>query len=330
MANHVVITNKGIRTALKRYDFSEAIAEYIWNGFDAQANDVDLVYEANDLGGITSLKVIDNGYGIPQDELKNKFEPFFESEKSAEINRSILHGKNGVGRLTFFKFAGEATWNTIFKRHNKYFRYSIKINSDKLESYSGLTDPLREVVGVKAGTTVSFQSLFVLTQGIIEKEVLNFLKREFAWFLELNKSKKLRINGKNLDYSDIIGDVESLVFTHKKSDTNFEVVFIRWNESLNKEFSRYYYLDSNNKEKWKEYTTLNNKGDHFYHSVYIKTPYFDNFTFAEGGVKQKALIGGSKDDDQFKYLQEQLIFQRVFVRPTGASLFPSDFCVSNP
>src|SRR6202012_1045906 len=104
-----------------------------------------------------------------------------------------------------------------------------------------------------------------------------FLKAEFAWYLELNKSRpcKLLINNIPLEYEDIIGDQEYFNLEHEQSNTVFSINYIRWREKNNKEYSRFYYLGSDHKEKYKEYTLLNNKGDHFYHSVFITSKYFD-------------------------------------------------------
>lgn len=98
----IQITVPGIKKALSRYDARQAIAEYIWNGFDAQATCVEISYHSNELGGLSSLTITDNGYGIPREKLNTKFVPFYESEKLSDqntekIQNSAIHGKNGVG-----------------------------------------------------------------------------------------------------------------------------------------------------------------------------------------------------------------------------------------
>ena len=102
----VQITAAGIRKALRKYTYSESITEYIWNGFDAGASHVCIFIESNPIRGISTLKITDNGSGIIDSK---KFYPFFESEKEIDPNAprisSTNHGKNGVGRLTFFTFA---------------------------------------------------------------------------------------------------------------------------------------------------------------------------------------------------------------------------------
>ncbi len=47
-ANSKSVTNAGITS-----DYKQAIAEYIWNGFDAGASRIYIDYEANGLGALT-------------------------------------------------------------------------------------------------------------------------------------------------------------------------------------------------------------------------------------------------------------------------------------
>ena len=49
----VQITVPGIKKALSQYNYCQAIAEYIWNGFDARATSVELHYKANEIGHIS-------------------------------------------------------------------------------------------------------------------------------------------------------------------------------------------------------------------------------------------------------------------------------------
>ena len=57
-------------------------------------------------------------------------------------------------------------------------------------------------------------------------------------------------------------------------------LFVNWSHKLS-EYSKYYYIQSDGRELAKENTTYNNKGDNFYHSVYIKSNLFDNFDMSE-------------------------------------------------
>ena len=77
-ANSKSVTNAGITS-----DYKQAIAEYIWNGFDAGASRVYIDYEANDHGTLTSLSISDNGLGIKHDTIEFTFGAFLDSQKGA-------------------------------------------------------------------------------------------------------------------------------------------------------------------------------------------------------------------------------------------------------
>lgn len=134
----VQITTPGIRKALRRYNYRQSISEYIWNGFDANATKVQIDFEATEIGTIKRVVISDNGYGIPYEYLQTKFKPFFESEKELDPNvyrnTSTVHGKNGVGRLTFFHFATKANWQTVFEYSGKKYTYLIEIDHENLVS----------------------------------------------------------------------------------------------------------------------------------------------------------------------------------------------------
>ena len=54
----VSITDNGIKSGVTS-DEKRAICEYIWNGFDAKATCVELVYEYNELGYIQYFAIKD-------------------------------------------------------------------------------------------------------------------------------------------------------------------------------------------------------------------------------------------------------------------------------
>ena len=127
---HVEINGSGIKKVLKGFSAEEAIAEYIWNGFDADATEVSISFEElGGLGALTSISISDNGFGIDHAKLKEKFKPFLASEKQKiELtgrSRSGTHGKNGFGRLTFFSFADSAKWTTKYVVNNKTNKYAL-------------------------------------------------------------------------------------------------------------------------------------------------------------------------------------------------------------
>jgi hypothetical protein len=311
MASNVKITSKGIQKILKNYNPKLSFVEYLWNGFDAKANTIKINYNANELGHLEALTIADNGYGIDLNKLASKFNPFYESEKVIEItspkHTSTMHGKNGVGRLTFFTFAHNAKWTTTYEDKGELVSGSIQINIDGLNTFQ----PTKFDAPVQnhPGTEVSFFNISISIEEL-ENSIIPFLICEFCWFLELNKTKgySIIINGQPLDFTQNIRDFQDdIEILYKPSHTTFKVKYIQWQESLHKEFSKYYFLNSGEIEVYKDYTTLNKKGDEFFHSVYISSDFFNDFDFNSNEEEiQSKLFGKAKSSPEYKYLIKEV------------------------
>ena len=119
----VEITPRGIRKVLNKYTPQRAIAEYIWNGYDAHAKEVrvNTICE-NIFDSIIKVIVRDDGVGIIHEQLPVVFKKYYESHKSVKgnVDSRFSRGKNGYGRFTFFKFANLATWHTIYKKKDAF------------------------------------------------------------------------------------------------------------------------------------------------------------------------------------------------------------------
>ncbi|KKQ46594.1 MAG: hypothetical protein US66_C0036G0005 [Candidatus Moranbacteria bacterium GW2011_GWD2_37_9] len=308
----IQITSKGIRAALKKYTPYQSLVEYIWNGFDAQASIIKIDYIANELGNIETITISDNGYGIPHSKLQDKFEPLFESKKALENklkkNLSAIHGKNGIGRLTFFTFARNASWKTVYSESETNSTYEIYANAENINLYTGV-NATPHCTLEQTGTVVTFSGVHTLTSFQLEEKLQEYILKEFAWFLALNRHRSFAIiiNGIPIDFKHIIADSEKIELAHPETKTVFFLYYVRWDQRLNNEPSRYYYVNSEHKECWKEPTAIKNKGEQFYHSFFIESAYFDAFSFQSAEVqKQEALIVGTRSDAQFKFLRKKL------------------------
>jgi Histidine kinase-, DNA gyrase B-, and HSP90-like ATPase len=280
------VTSNGLKRDLKKkgYKPPSSIAEYVWNGFEANATCIDIVgsyHKLGDhkLGGISSFSIIDNGTGIVK---ATSFNPLFESEKSkpksskssALSKRHGLHNHgNSLGRLTFFTFAQEATWQTVYENSDGFkYQYKIEVDSSSLVKWEQTTP---QKTNESTGTSVVFTVINPDFTDVAEQDIIDHLKHEFAWYLEQQKPNgfNITINGETLDYSDTISEESSE--DKKIGDYRFNFKFILWKRKLNSEYSRYYFLNSENREVFTQTTTLNNKGDGFFHSLYITSSFFD-------------------------------------------------------
>lgn len=300
--NKIQLQSQGIKKALRNYKMYDSVAEYIWNGFDAQATKVEVLFCKNELGGINSIIIRDNGHGIEQEQLKVKFTPMFESEKAITINKnniSTYHGKNGVGRLTFFTFAQEAEWKTTYEKDNKKYTYNITINASTLEEFSHSE---KQETSAETGTTVTLNNV---DEKFSVDELNDYIQTEFSWYIELKRQQgcKLYIDNKDIDNTEVIEERSEHKYTYE--NISYDVTFCRWKRKLNKEFSKYYYINADGIEKFKENTTLNNKGDKFFHSVYIKSLLFDDFSF-ENPEGQEVLFGKTKGSAEYRFIKHEV------------------------
>jgi hypothetical protein len=312
---NILITTEGIQKNLKNIKPLDAICEYIWNGFDANASCVRVELHTNEMDLINIISIIDNGTGIAYEELIYKFQPFNESKKAgllSRTNHSLPHGRHGIGRLTFFSFAQTARWDTVYEKEGKNYKYYISMNKDLLNKYDDNNGVKPTCTEDLVGTNVRFTQLISLSKEDIIEEIQN----EFFWFLELNKNKNYQIwvDEQRISYEEIV--MNRMKFDMEKFDLskNYSIEFVQWNKSLGKEFSKMYFVDSKDREKYKEATKLNNKSDEFYHSVYIKSSYFDEFYFNNTQIEGQYGLFPNKNETEFKTLINSINYYLIKCR----------------
>lgn len=260
----------------------DAFNEFIWNAVDSGAKNI-LINIDHDSKYLKQLSIVDDGKGINYEKLDQiLFGKFNFSQKldEKEKNQSLPHGNKGFGRFAFIKFCNDVEWETVYKDNfNKNYQYKIKIYKNSLDNYER---GKKTSTTKQTGTKVVFNFECMKECGTLtssnSKDILDRLKEniclEFCWIIEL-LGLTIKINNTKLDYSKY---KEPTINTSKKiKDHEFEIKFIKWHNQLKNQSSRYYFLNSNGEEVYVNTTTLNNKGDGFYHSIFIKSSYFDSF-----------------------------------------------------
>lgn len=309
----VEITSLGIKKVLQKYTPERAISEYIWNGFDANATKVNVDFEidSQEFDTYSSISISDNGDGIIYEDLSERFRKFYESNKaslSTDIS-DLIRGKNGYGRFTFHKFARCAKWITKYeKEKDELYSYTIAIKSDNLKEYEP-GEPILEN-GTK-GTVVKFNEINSdISSAFINNVLKPYLRAEFAWYLELKEENKILINGVELDYSSIIAEIDSFPIKLKlgNEDMQFECKYIRWTNKLNDEYSRFYFLNENLELKKTKTTSLNKKGDNYWHSLLVISDFFnqENVNGKEEDHNAPKLFSQTEENKIFRTLLGKL------------------------
>jgi len=328
MENKVSINNNSVDFAGITREYKEAVSELIWNGFDAGATTVDLIFDANEIDFIPSLTIKDNGSGINLATLGNTFGSFLDSlKRSAEQRSSYIRGKKGKGRFSFIAFAQSAIWNTTYldEVSGEHLTYDVTIHAATKDFYH---DENKIIATTKqTGTELQLLNLFGVTAySFTSAAFQDYLKYEFGWFLLLNSKQgyTLCINGIPILYEDILADhqVSEREFVDASSSRfNFTITFVRWKERIGDKFY-YYFLDGNKKEVYKQLTSFNNNAINFNHSIYIESDYFNNFNAGDQEMSE-LLFGSNQQSPIFKMLIKELqkitsLKQKQFVRETAA------------
>ncbi|KKS31878.1 MAG: hypothetical protein UU93_C0013G0033 [Candidatus Amesbacteria bacterium GW2011_GWA2_42_12] len=274
------ITSESIKNELKNFKDKPAnsILEYIWNGFDAGANNINLNYSFSiNAGGMSfgypKFEIIDDGTGW---NLDNDFTTklFLVSQKKNSPYKSLPQGKDGVGRFTFFSFAQSATWESVFGEK----KFKLRCSADTLDKY--ISEKLEEEINLEKGTKVSFDVVSSkLNEVFFEKDLKKVIAEEFCWFIKLYPQKNIYINGEKIAFDGLVYNTEN----HKLSllNNDFDLDIVQWRSKPTREYSKYYFLNSSGIESFKRTSGLNNKSDDFYHSVFVRSNFFDNFEYRE-------------------------------------------------
>lgn len=318
------LTPKSIEGSGLPTDYKKAIAEYIWNGFDAGASTININFSGNEIGTLDSFSISDDGSGINFDNISDTFGNFMVSLKTNSFSETgFVKGKKGKGRYSFSNFCNKATWNTVFKStDNKFLEYNIQIKKESSQHFETFDRTISKEQ--KTGTEVIFENFTEMYGDLLDNENFEkFLANEFGWFLYLNKERdfKILINKNQLDYFSVIEDSDEKYIPI--GECIFKVSYIRWKEKIGDKYY-YYFLNDEKKQVFRKHTSFNNKAVDFHHSLYIEASYFDNFNATKDDNPTFEFSGKNQTDITFRNLVELLNEyvsekEKLFIRNSKAN-----------
>lgn len=95
----------------------QALAEFVWNALDADATEVDITLDRNEIG-LTHITVRDNGTGIPYTDAPTLFSHLGGSWKKLRGTTlkegRALHGREGRGRFKAIALGNVADWHVTY------------------------------------------------------------------------------------------------------------------------------------------------------------------------------------------------------------------------
>lgn len=251
-----------------------ALCELIWNGFDAQANTVEIELKNNVLGHIENIIVSDDGIGIPHEDVNEAFGNLGESKKLANgliKGRPPIHGKHARGRFKAFKLGSCVSWETTYSTKGEKFRYKIEGSSNSIMSFQ-VSSP--EKTTNKTGTIVEITNLNNSAYQLRKEQYRDQLTATFACFLTSFPQLSIIFDGLVINPNELQIDTFSKktfieIDTDKKID--LEVKIILWS----KQWESSIHLCNTGGISYKENKSTGIKSYGYPFSSYITSDYID-------------------------------------------------------
>lgn len=175
-----------------------ALFELISNSFDANSDRIDISFHENQLGGLDSISVIDNGQGISPKTFKERFQKVGVRPNSHGIGQ---FGRFGLGRFSVFKLGSKSEWSSISKDGNRFIELSFSMANDNTQRM------IKTYVAQKriTGTKVEIQNIY---DDVLKKISPTQLKNEiilgFLVYLLAHPTKSIFVNGEKLSTDEFI------------------------------------------------------------------------------------------------------------------------------
>ena len=185
-----------------------AISELIWNAYDADAREVKVELEAGQLTKLGVVRGVDDGNGIPADEVGAFFQSLGGSWKKRAIKteggRSI-HGEKGQGRFKAFALGERVTWVS----HHAGKKFSISGEKSDLKRFT-ISDT---VPSANTGCTVEIENIVRDFEIWSTDRFAEQVRDVFALQLYEDPAFRIIYDGEEIDARDAIRNVTPYAIT---------------------------------------------------------------------------------------------------------------------
>jgi phenylpyruvate tautomerase PptA (4-oxalocrotonate tautomerase family) len=179
----------------------EGVTELIWNALDADCKSVKIDLIVNDMGGVETVCVSDNGDGISFSDAESAFKNLGGSTKAGKTftkRGRRIHGKRGQGRFRAFSIGDHIEWKTRYKENGKVKEHSIVGSRPKIGTFTIDNSPRDSEVG-RTGTDVRISHLPTTTQALTAERIAQRLTEEFALYLRQYPDIRITYNDTVID-----------------------------------------------------------------------------------------------------------------------------------
>lgn len=209
----------------------QAVAELVWNGLDADAENIDVRLEANELGA-TTLVVRDDGTGMPYEDPPASFTRLGGSwKKTLRHTRGkgrIVHGREGRGRFKVFAIGRCAEWRVRYQSELGDLReYNITALRDRIEEVQFSSEQV--VDSTYTGVEATISELHKEYHALNATNMVRDFNEIFALYLNNYRDVSITYDGHQIaPQSQIVTthseNLEAILIGNRKHDVTLEIV----------------------------------------------------------------------------------------------------------
>ena len=251
---------------------TQALAELIWNGLDAEATKITINFDESDVG-MQAIRIRDNGHGFPSVDAEGLFGRLGGSWKAAK-NRSKtksrwLHGKEGRGRFKALALGRVADWQVKYKDGGQTLAFQVGLIKDNLVDVR--VGDEKPVPGDETGVEVRITELHREFRTLYEQAAFQELSEIFALYLIDYPDVEIFYRGNRLDPTQAIASRKKILLPDIKSDDEVHTVELEIIEWQNATERVIYYCDPNGLPLQRRQPRFHTPGYQF--SAYLKSSF---------------------------------------------------------
>ncbi|MDN7934328.1 ATP-binding protein [Burkholderia metallica] len=253
-----------------------ALSELIWNSFDADAKNVEVSFEYNDLDTLDAIVVKDDGEGLARSEAEGCFTALggsWKKSKAQTASGRFLHGQEGRGRFKAFALGRVAEWKVVYRRDDKLWTYTIRMSAIDIR-HINISDETEVKGAATTGTTLTITEPIKDFRTFTTEDGRQELTEVFALYLADYEDAKIVLDGTAVDPASAITgrkffNLADLVIDNKHYRARLEVV--EWKTNGN----RALYLCNEQRFPLLQVDRRFHILGQFQFSGYIASPYLD-------------------------------------------------------
>ncbi|MFD4650036.1 ATP-binding protein [Streptomyces sp. NPDC058441] len=216
-----------------------AVVELIWNALDADATDVAVGIERDEIGGVSKVTVTDNGHGMSSESVPSHFDKLGGSWKKTALvsmgKRRAMHGRNGQGRVRAFALGQQVRWTTVGQGVDGRMRTVIGAGRSAIRDYAiDTTGSTNEETGtlVEAWGQVPRIERLLNTSSVIAT-----LTAEFALYLEAYTDTSITYDNVQVDPGAVQIHSEAYSLEKVNELPAPELKIIEWRKGVKRELA---------------------------------------------------------------------------------------------